>query len=50
MQDILHKRETEIDTLNAEVARIAASLGKADSVTETRMLGELIQLKSSMNR
>lgn len=50
LQDILHKRETEIDTLNAEVARIAASLGKADSVTETRILGELIQLKSSMNR
>ncbi len=50
LQDILHKRETEIDTLNVEVARIAASLGKADNVTETRMLGELIQLKSSLNR
>ena len=50
LQDSLHNRETEIDTLNVEVARIAASLGKADSVVETRMLGELIQLKSGLNR
>lgn len=50
LQDILHKRETEIDTLNAEIARIAAALGKAGEVTETRLLGELTALKSSLNR
>ncbi|MBO9151625.1 ketopantoate reductase family protein [Chitinophaga sp. GCM10012297] len=50
LQDILHKRETEIDTLNAEIARIAASLGKENEVTETRLLGGLTALKSALNR
>ena len=49
-QDIRHKRETEIDTLNLEIARIAQTLGKADLVKETRLLGELTKLKSELGR
>jgi len=49
LQDIRNKRRTEIDTLNPEIARIAARLNKADWVTETRLLGELTKIKAEIN-
>ncbi|MBO9635563.1 MAG: 2-dehydropantoate 2-reductase [Chitinophagaceae bacterium] len=49
-QDILNKRETEIETLNLEVAAIAKRLHKQHLVRETRLLGELTLLKSKLHR
>lgn len=49
-QDILNKRETEIETLNLEVAAIAQRLHKQHLVRETRLLGELTLLKSKLHR
>lgn len=49
-QDILNKRETEIETLNLEVAAIATRLHKQHLVRETRLLGELTLLKSKLHR
>jgi 2-dehydropantoate 2-reductase len=48
LQDINNKRQTEIDTLNFEVVRIAKNLGKEHLVSETRLLGELVKLKSDL--
>lgn len=48
--DILNKRETEIETLNLEVAAIAKRLHKQHLVRETRLLGELTLLKSKLHR
>ncbi|MBK0379352.1 ketopantoate reductase family protein [Mucilaginibacter segetis] len=42
LQDIRQGRPTELDTLNAEIVRLAGDL----PVTETRLLGELAMLKS----
>ena len=44
-QDILNKRETEIDTFNYAVARAA----KAALVPTTILLGKLIKIKSGLN-
>ncbi len=49
LQDINNHRLTEIDTLNLEIARIAATLGKASLVQETRVLGELVKIKSQLS-
>ena len=49
-QDILNKRETEIEMLNLEVAAIAQRLHKQHMVRETRLLGELTLLKSKLHR
>ncbi|MEJ0105539.1 MAG: 2-dehydropantoate 2-reductase [Bacteroidota bacterium] len=49
LQDIRNKRETEIDTLNFEIVRIAKSAGKESVVAETKLLGELTKLKSDLN-
>jgi 2-dehydropantoate 2-reductase len=49
VQDINNRRPTEIDTLNMEIARIAAALGADGLVTETRLLGELTAIKSSLS-
>lgn len=48
LQDIRNKRKTEIETLNPEIARIASSLHKGDLVRETKLLGELIRIKSDL--
>lgn len=48
-QDILHKRKTEIDTLNMSIAAMAKKMGKANRVRLTTLLGELIQLKSALH-
>ncbi|MCF0074116.1 2-dehydropantoate 2-reductase [Dyadobacter sp. CY261] len=46
LQDIRAGRQTEIDTLNFEIAAMAAKLGLSHSVRETRLLGELTRLKA----
>lgn len=50
LQDIRSKRETEIDTLNIEVVRLAEKLGLGDKVKQTRLLGDLTLLKSELSR
>ena len=48
--DINQGRETEIDTLNLSVARLADRLGKPELATRTRLVGELIRLKAEVSR
>lgn len=50
LQDINERRKTEIETLNLKIADIATSLGKENAVTETKLLGELVKLKSELKR
>lgn len=50
LQDIEKGRETEIDTLNLEFARIAKAMGKEHLISETALLGELTLLKSDLSR
>ena len=47
-QDILNKRETEIETLNFAVAKAASRSGKVN-VPVTALLGELIKIKSELS-
>lgn len=47
-QDILNKRKTEIDTMNISISRIAESIGRSDFIKQTKLLGELIQIKSEL--
>jgi 2-dehydropantoate 2-reductase len=49
-QDILNNRPTEIETLNFAIAKMAETVDKVHLVKETRLLGELIKLKSELNR
>lgn len=44
--DILNQRRTEIESLNLEIARLADEIGQPELVNNTRLLGQLIQLKS----
>ncbi len=46
-QDILNSRETEIDSLNLEIARLARRLGNIP-VPTTSLLGELTKIKSNL--
>ncbi len=46
--DIQHKRKTEIDTLNFAVVKIADELKLSGSVIETKLLGELVKIKSNL--
>jgi len=48
LQDINNKRRTEIEFLNLEIARIAEEIGKSGLTKETKLLGELIKIKSEM--
>lgn len=50
LQDINRKRPTEIDTLNFAIVRIAETFGKAHLVERTKLLGELVRLKSDITR
>jgi 2-dehydropantoate 2-reductase len=50
LQDIRNKRETEIETLNLEISRLAKNLNMEDKIKETRLLGELTKFKSELNR
>lgn len=47
-QDLLHKRKTEIDTLNMTIAAIAEKYSKKELTKNTLLLGNLIQLKSEI--
>jgi len=44
--DILHNRQTEIESLNLEIAKMADEIGQPDLVKNTKLLGQLIQIKS----
>jgi 2-dehydropantoate 2-reductase len=48
-QDILNKRQTEIETLNFAIVDIAKRLNKENLVIETKLLGELTKLKSDLS-
>ncbi|WP_299671368.1 ketopantoate reductase family protein [uncultured Polaribacter sp.] len=50
LQDIQNKRETEIDTLNFEIFRLAKKMNLEAQVKETKLLGELVKLKSELSR
>ena len=50
LQDINRKRPTEIDTLNFAIVRMAGQFGKAHLVERTKLLGEMVKLKSDLNR
>lgn len=50
LQDIKAGRPTEIESLNLEIARIAASLEPRLSLSKTELLGKLIQIKSLQSR
>jgi 2-dehydropantoate 2-reductase len=50
LQDINNKRETEIDTLNFEIFRMAQALNLSYKVHETKLLGEMVKLKSELTR
>ena len=50
LQDIRNHRQTEIETFNLEIATIAQSQGNEDAVLETKLLGELTQLKADANK
>lgn len=47
-QDILHKRETEIETMNLAIAKVA--LLKNKDVPVTAMLGQLVKIKAELSR
>ncbi len=47
-EDIRNKRRTEIDSLNLEVARLAEKMEIREQVNNTRLLGEMIKLKSTI--
>lgn len=47
-QDIKNKRKTEIETLNFAIVNVAKKLNKEHMVAETKLLGELIKLKSEL--
>lgn len=48
LQDIRNQRPTEIDALNLAIARIGGALSPPVDVPNTRLLGELVQIKASM--
>ncbi len=45
-QDIINKRETEIESLNLEISRLADEIEMPELVPTTQLLGKMIQLKS----
>lgn len=49
LQDIHHRRETEIESLNLEISSIADELVPPVSVPATKSLGKLVLLKSRLN-
>jgi len=50
LQDINNGRETEIEHLNLEIARIAAKVAPDANVNVTRALGELVKIKSTLRQ
>jgi 2-dehydropantoate 2-reductase len=50
LQDLNNGHETEIDFLNLEIARIAGDMTPKIPVSKTKILGELISIKSRLKR
>jgi 2-dehydropantoate 2-reductase len=50
LQDIRNGRQTEIDSLNLEIARLAASLQPPLHLPQTELLGKMILAKSVLHR
>jgi 2-dehydropantoate 2-reductase len=50
LQDLKNGNETEIDSLNLEIARIAGEMTPKIAVGKTKILGELIAIKSRLKR
>jgi 2-dehydropantoate 2-reductase len=50
LQDLKNGNETEIDFLNLEIARIAGEMTPKIAVGKTKILGELIAIKSRLKR
>jgi 2-dehydropantoate 2-reductase len=50
LQDLKNGNETEIDFLNLEIARIAGEMTPKIPVSKTKILGELISIKSRIKR
>lgn len=50
LQDLKSGRETEIETLNFAIFNKAKLIGQEDLAKETRLLGELVKLKSNLSR
>jgi 2-dehydropantoate 2-reductase len=50
LQDLKNGNETEIDFLNLEIARIAEEMTPKIAVGRTKILGELISIKSRLKR
>jgi 2-dehydropantoate 2-reductase len=46
-EDLRHRRKTEIDSLNLELARLAAEIGQPQLVGVTAALGRIIEIKSA---
>ncbi len=49
LQDINAGRETEIESLNLEISRVAEELKPAVDISKTKLLGKLILLKSKLH-
>jgi len=49
LQDIRLGRRTEIGTLDGAIVGIASSLNRGHLVPETRLLGEMTQLKADLS-
>ena len=47
-EDIRNRRKTEIESLNLEIARLADEIGMPELVANTKLLGEMIQIKSEI--
>lgn len=47
-QDILHKRKTEIEHFNIIIAQIADRMGQQHLTVRTKLLGDLIKIKSGI--
>jgi 2-dehydropantoate 2-reductase len=50
LQDLRHGRQTEIEFLNLEIARVAASMRPAIALPQVELLGKMIAAKSSLAR
>jgi 2-dehydropantoate 2-reductase len=50
LQDLQNGNETEIEFMNLEIARIAEEMRPRVAVSKTKVLGELISIKSKMQR
>ncbi|MDW7694592.1 2-dehydropantoate 2-reductase [Flammeovirgaceae bacterium SG7u.111] len=47
-EDIRNRRRTEIESLNLEISRLADEIGMPELVTNTKLLGEMIRIKSKI--